>query len=300
MDQNIAFCLICGSAQLRKLTGYEKDHLVACKGCSFVFSNRRPSKEELDTVYGGYSREVSRTRATLLKMEKTALWLKSISNAKRVIDIGCGDGEFLRIFKELGCEVFGTEYDKKTEDICRGKGIIMLPGGVKPSMGDGQVPGSFDLALLTEVIEHINNPVDVIEHLACVLKRGGLLYVTTPNFAGIERRILGAQWCMFAYPEHISYYSPTTLDLVLRNCGFEKVFIRTENISVFRMIQFLNRRKESAGMSAQRDPEQVSAAAQNAVQNSKILSLAKSMVNAMLNCTGTGTSLTAAYRLIGK
>ncbi|MFZ2739263.1 MAG: class I SAM-dependent methyltransferase [Burkholderiaceae bacterium] len=299
MKSKIANCLICESEQLRNMKGYEKDHLVTCEMCSFVFSNMKPSQEELDKVYGGYSREVARTETTLQKMGEVALGLKNLSKAKRVIDIGCGDGEFLSIFKGLGCEVFGTEYDPRTEEICRNKGITMLQGGVMPSLGGCENPERFDLVVFTEVIEHINNPIDVIENISHLLKRDGLLYVTTPNFASLERWVLRAQWGMICYPEHISFYSPGTLNAILRRCGYEKVSLRTENISVFRIIQFLNRRKVSAGSNSHRDSEKVAAAAQTAVQNSFVLLFIKKIVNAILDVTGTGTSLIAVYRKVG-
>jgi hypothetical protein len=74
------------------------------------------------------------------------------------------------------------------------------------------------------------------------------------------------------------------------------VSLRTENISVFRIIQFLNRRKFSAGSNSHRDPEAVAAAAQTAVQNSAVLLSVKKIINTILNITGTGTSLIAVYR----
>ena len=281
------------------MKGYEKDHLVNCEKCSFVFSNVKPSKVELDKVYGGYSREVGRTETTLQKMRDLALSLKNLSKAKRVIDIGCGDGEFLNMFKGLGCEVFGTEYDPRTEEICRNKGITMLPGGVTPSLGECESPEQFDLVIFTEVIEHINNPIDVIKNISNLLKSGGVLYVTTPNFASLERKALRGKWGMIAYPEHISFYSPRTLNSILRKCGYEKVSLRTENISVFRIIQFFNLRKVSAGLISQRDPEEVAAAAQMAVKNSVTLSFTKKIINAILDITGMGTSLIAVYRKVG-
>lgn len=296
MKSVIERCLICDSAQLRTLIGYEKDHLVTCKTCSFVFSNQRPTQEELDKVYGGYSRDICRTETTLRKMEEAATSLKQISTAGRVIDIGCGDGEFLSFFKKMGCSVFGTEYDPRTEEICRNKGVTMLRGGVMPSLDECMPPEKFDLVIFTEVIEHINNPLEVIGNISRLLKPGGVLYITTPNFASLERRVLGPQWGMIAYPEHISFYSPKTMDTVLKKCGYEKLSLRTENISVFRIIQFLNRRKIGTGSTTQLSPEDVAAAAQSAVQGNALLLLAKRCVNAILDLTGTGTSLIAIYR----
>jgi hypothetical protein len=63
-EKKISNCLICGSQNLQNLDGYQKDHLCTCNNCAFVFSNINPSQEELDKVYGGYSREVLRTEIT--------------------------------------------------------------------------------------------------------------------------------------------------------------------------------------------------------------------------------------------
>lgn len=296
MNETIQSCLICGSPDLRRKVGYEKDHLVTCRGCSFVFSNLRPSQQELNEVYGNYSRQEARTEITLRKMGETAAFLKKLSNARRVIDIGCGDGELLRHFRDLGCEVYGTEFDPKAEEICKEKGISMLPGGTMPILRERENAENFDLAILTEVIEHINNPLEVLDNISQMLRKGGVLYITTPNFASAERKVLGANWGMICYPEHISYYSPGTLDWLLKHCGYEKVLCRTENISVFRIIQFFKRHKSNARSETGLDPERISAWAQNAVQESAFLMLAKKAINAVLNATDTGSSLIAVYK----
>lgn len=289
-------CLLCSGTELRVLPGYEKDHLVACKSCAFTFSARHPTSEELDKVYGSYQRDFVRTEMTLQKMRETARRLKDASQARRVIDVGCGDGEFLRCFGELGCEVFGSEYGAEAEEVCRRKGITMLVGGVMPSMPVGYPEAGFDLAIFTEVIEHVQNPREVLGNLWQLLRPGGLLYVTTPNFASLERRMIGPQWGMIAYPEHLSYYSPDTLDYALRMAGFERISLSSENVSLFRIVQYLNRRKSTAQGGGRLDAESMSAVAQKAVQGNVVLRLVKRMINACLRWTGSGTSLVALYR----
>jgi 2-polyprenyl-3-methyl-5-hydroxy-6-metoxy-1,4-benzoquinol methylase len=296
LSRKIESCLICDSRELHGLPGYERDHLVACDACSFVFSNMRPSREELDKVYSGYSRDAERTEATLQKMRRTVANLKNLSEARRVLDIGCGDGEFLSLFRDLGCQVYGTEYDARTEEVCRKKGIAMLPGGVIPLLDDSGLIESFDLVVFTEIIEHINNPLDVVRNISRLLRKGGILYITTPNFASLERRVLGPQWGMICYPEHISFYSPRTINHLMRKCGYQKLSLRTENVSIFRIVQFLNQRKLGARLTGGLDPERVAAAAQNAVQRRPGLVLAKKAINTALNATGAGTSLIAMYR----
>jgi SAM-dependent methyltransferase len=296
-DRNIAACLLCGSPSFQRMKGYEKDHLVRCRACSFVFSGIRPTPAELDAAYSGYSRDNARTDATSSKMRRTAETLVRLASARKVIDIGCGDGTFAAIFKVLGCDTYGTEYDERTQRLCEGKGLRMLPGGVIP-----QVPaadfGSFDLVIFTEVIEHINNPREVLAHISRLLRKGGCLYVTTPNFASVDRLLMGPEWGMIKYPEHIALWTPRTLSGFLRGRGYEKVFQRTENVSVYRIVQYLDRRKAGRSSKPAFDPEALSDRAQDYVGRSRFLSFAKRVVNVGLDLTGTGCSLIALYRKV--
>jgi 2-polyprenyl-3-methyl-5-hydroxy-6-metoxy-1,4-benzoquinol methylase len=84
------------------------------------------------------------------------------------------------MFKNYGCEVYGTEFNKRAEDICRRKGIKILSGGLMPKVESNLYKG-FDLIILTEVIEHINNPRDIINNISNLLKQDGYLYITTPK-----------------------------------------------------------------------------------------------------------------------
>ena len=168
----------------------------------------------------------------------------------------------------------------------------MLGGGLKPLL-PADIPG-FDLIVFTEVIEHINNPKQVLSHFHSLLSPGGLLFVTTLNFASLERYVLGSNWGMIMYPEHISYYTPRTLDAVCTRCGFRAVEIFTENISLYRVVQFLNLFRKGAKF----DAEGASARAQAFVSNNSVGAGIKSVINAGLRATGSGSSLVAVYRKV--
>lgn len=290
-DRQIRQCLVCDHEALPAMRGYEKDHLVRCERCGFVFANQRPTQEELDVVYGRYTRRYERTAATLAKMQATADELAARTGARRVLDIACGDGTFVSMFR--GCETYGTEYDTEVEELARSKGVHTLPGGLLPEVPP-ELLGTFDLVIFTEVIEHINHPQEVLAHISRLLKVGGCLYITTPNFASLERRILGPAWGMISYPEHIAFWSPRTLDRLLRQGGYTRVFNRSENLSVFRIVQFLNDRTRREGTAL--DPTQVSDAAQEALGKHAVLGSLKQGANHLLRLSGSGSSLIALYR----
>ena len=95
----------------------------------------------------------------------------------------------------------------------------MYAGILKP--GD-IVEGDFDVIVSSETIEHINNPRQEISNIHQLLRKGGLLYVTTPNFNSYVRRFTKAQYDIIKYPEHLSYYTKKTLNKLLKQTGFKK------------------------------------------------------------------------------
>ena len=284
-------CLICESAALKPLKNYEKDHLVRCRQCSFVFSALRPTEDELYQTYAAYQRGSNPpTSITLEKLRTRAKWLCGKTNVRTVLDVGCGDGYFLAVFSEMGCKTYGTEFDRESAMAAEAKGATMLEGGLTPLLPEN-IAG-FDVIIFTEVIEHINNPHTILNHFYGLLNPGGLLFITTPNFDGIERFVLGPNWGMIMYPEHISYYSATTLNDVVTSTGMKKIKTYTENISLFRIIEFVNRFRKGGAINA----ENVSAQTQALVAGNKLVQLTKSCLNGVLGLTNIGSSIVAAYQ----
>jgi 2-polyprenyl-3-methyl-5-hydroxy-6-metoxy-1,4-benzoquinol methylase len=290
-NSEIKNCLICNYDTFKPLLGYEKDHLVKCKKCSFVFSNLRPTESELYQVYSAYQRGANPpTIATLDKLRSRAKRLLENINAKVVLDVGCGDGDFLAVFSEMGIETYGTEFDSESSTMSASKGAVMLNGGLIPILPN-EISG-VDVIIFTEVIEHINNPQPVLRNFYEIMNAGALLYITTPNFSSLERILLGPKWGMIAYPEHISYYSPKTLDNILSQNGFKKIENYTENVSLYRIFQFINRVNNSAEF----DPEKISAQAQALTSGNKVFGMIKSVINAGLRLTNMGSSIVAVYQ----
>jgi SAM-dependent methyltransferase len=135
-----------------------------------------------------------------------------------------------------GIQTYGTEYVGESAKAAAGRGVEVIPGGLTPQLPN-QING-FDAILFTEVIEHINNPLEIASHFFGLLKPGGLFYITTPNSGSIESRSLGPDWGIVMYPEHLCYYTPETLHRLLRQAGFQKISVFSKNISFFRLAQY--------------------------------------------------------------
>ena len=96
-------------------------------------------------------------------------------------------------------------------------------------------PGSFDVVTSFEVIEHVMDPGDELRRMHQVLRPGGLLYLTTPNYRCVGHWMAGADWSVVNYPEHLSLFTPRTMKRLLRQRNFAPLRIRTTGIDLMRI-----------------------------------------------------------------
>jgi len=276
-------CTVCGGTRLRPMSGYERFHLGQCARCGFVFALAIPTLEELERHYQGYGRNDYLSPLTIAAYHKVLDSFEPYRKTNRLIDVGCGIGYFLEVAKERGWEVHGTEFTDKAVEICTAKGISMRKGPLDPA---NYPEGSFDVITSFEVIEHINNPREELSYFNTLLRKGGLVYLTTPNFNSLERLYLKDRYNVIAYPEHLSYYTPSTLTRVFKGAGFKRKSVQTTGIS-------LSRFKSSQGkataklISAESDDERL----RQQISSNPMLGIAKDAVNATLTLFGVGNSL---------
>lgn len=212
-------CLLCGSTSLKPMMRYAAFHLVRCRNCSFIFSQRIPTEEELINHYNQYGRDDYLSPVTVKRFHEILDQLEKFRDTNNMIDVGCGIGYFLEAARDRGWKVFGTEYTDEAVRICRSKGISMQQGKLNPG---NYSPGFFDVIISIEVIEHINNPNEEAGNFSAILRKEGAVYLTTPNFNSLSKMILKEKWNVLAYPEHLSYYTPKTIARLFTQHGFEK------------------------------------------------------------------------------
>ena len=290
-------CPLCerdlSEAGFEAMPAFARDHIGRCGACGFAFSLLVPSAEDYARVYGSYDyahEDEARTDHNRQREAALADRLMPYKQNGKVIDVAAGAGRFLEHFQARGFACYATEFDARLEEMLRRKGFTVVAGGTVPETD----PDTFDIVLFTEIIEHINDPMVVLRRLWDILRPGGCIYVTTPNFNSLERRLLGPDWGMICWPEHITYWTPRTLEKAMRRAGFRRRWRTVENISPYRVLQALKRGRLS-GMVGSVSEQEFSDRAQQQVAGSKLLSLAKSIVNAGLNATRLGSSIKAIY-----
>jgi glycosyltransferase involved in cell wall biosynthesis/SAM-dependent methyltransferase len=208
--------------------------VVRCDNCGLVFLNPQPSDDELARIYGanyflGSDSEAGRQAVAEIKGATASLYLSEIRRYRgpasgRLLEIGCGDGDFLVLAEAEGWQVTGIEYSSAACDKTRKrlKTGEVLCGELKAS----ELPAaSFDLCVISDVLEHVRAPLDFLSEIHRVLKPGGILFVATPSIDSWSARFMRQKWMEFK-AEHVTYFDRQTLQMALFRAGFRDVIVQ--------------------------------------------------------------------------
>jgi 2-polyprenyl-3-methyl-5-hydroxy-6-metoxy-1,4-benzoquinol methylase len=271
-------CLLCQSKALDPLPEeYAHAYLVQCKSCGLVFGSRIPTQEELQAHYAQYPRNTSISPVTVKRYEELLEKMEPWRKTNKILDVGCGDGHFLEAAKRKGWDVYGTEFTDEAIASCRAKGINMFKGSIQ-----SYNENNFDVITSFEVLEHINDGREHVRKIHSLLRAGGLFYFTTPNFSSLSRKKLGGKWNVIEYPEHLTYYTTSTITRLLTEAGFKKRSMRTTGFSP----QRFNLSKGTATRPGNSDES-----LRLAIEEKAHLRLAKNIANGLLNLFRAGDTL---------
>lgn len=141
----------------------------------------------------------------------------------RLLDVGCGEGQFLAEMGSMGWEAEGIDPTADAVESARRRGVRVTQGDLTDVALD---EGAFDAITFRLVLEHIPDPVGALGACHRALKEGGLLWVATPNLDSDASRAFGDAWIFVAAPRHAVLHTPASLQRLLRRCGFEPVLMR--------------------------------------------------------------------------
>jgi 2-polyprenyl-3-methyl-5-hydroxy-6-metoxy-1,4-benzoquinol methylase len=142
----------------------------------------------------------------------------------RILDVGCGDGYFLKYMKDNGWETYGVEpgevASKYAKDVLK---VNVFNGELKEASYPNKY---FDVITLFEVLEHLHDPSANLSEIGRVLKEDGLLITTVPNFAGFSYKIFKERRVAIDAPRHLYHFSQKTLGKILEKMEFKVLKIK--------------------------------------------------------------------------
>jgi len=150
---------------------------------------------------------------------RSVLWLHAKWRG-RLLDVGCGSGDFLKCMQELGWDVMGVEADRVAAENAK-----LAVGSQKIYTGqfeDISFPkNGFDVITMVHVVEHVIDPAGTIQKCFSLLKPGGLLIIVTPNANSLGRRFFGRFWVGWDIPRHIHIFNTQNLSQLAVDTGFQ-------------------------------------------------------------------------------
>ena len=243
-------CPVCASSRLRYAFSHEGRRVTRCSDCQFIFLNPQPSDEDLASIHDeqyslGSDNDQGRRRADDMKRETARLYLGEIrryrgSASGHLLEIGCGDGNFLVEAEVAGFEVTGVEHSPAACANARRRirGAIHCGEIENQSLEEEQ----FDLCILADVIEHVRDPIRFLKTVHKLLKPGGSIFLTTCSLDSWSAKVLKEHWMEFKV-EHLMYFDRGTMQTALLRAGFDQIVV--EPGWKFLSFEYVARRFES-------------------------------------------------------
>lgn len=154
--------------------------------------------------------------------------VKSAIESINALDVGSATGYFRKAMEDCGIQHFGIDLSRHAINLCRQTfGFDTWQGSVF-DLPDFAQSKKFDLITLWDTIEHFDDAIPVVRLLADHMNNGGVLVVRTPNLMAIEADILGDMYYSYKL-EHILYFSPYSLGLLMDLCGLKPLYVDTSS-----------------------------------------------------------------------
>ena len=257
-------CDFCGSRDVvREFIRADNMYVVECAKCGLAYLNPRPRPDFISRFYekdyftgesadrgeGGLRLNLDMSSSESAEYNKDIPRVIQIINdkfgglqGKKVLEIGCATGDLLAKIKKAGGHAKGLEISGFAADIARKRGLDVTTGTIENFADDHR--GNFDIVIALEVIEHVLSPTVFLKHCAALIRPGGLLLISTPNYACARR--FGKEWLGFNTSfEHIYFFSLKVLIRMASKSEFALKYIESsKSLGGTRTLNLMTRQYE--------------------------------------------------------
>ena len=235
--EKISKCLICGNTEFSLLfsctdfvaTG-ESFEISCCKECSFLFTNPRPSVNEIERYYQSnkYISHSKDKRGLMYKIydivrnysiKKKIALIKNFHPNGELMDLGCGLGDFLNGVHKDGT-FNATGVDVSIDAIKYVKEHFGLAVQHEKNL-DQFDENSFDIITQWHVLEHVHFLNERIVQLKRLLKLNGTLFIAVPNSNSWDAKHYKMFWDAYDVPRHLYHFNQKTFHLLMKKHGLK-------------------------------------------------------------------------------
>jgi SAM-dependent methyltransferase len=225
----VTSCLLCRGSEFKLFIREGEWQYLRCLNCGLVFLDPQPSQGFLQSHYQDYlpadpqGIESWRKLMAPVFAKSARLIQEVIPVPGRLLDIGCGYGFFLEKMAQRGWQVEGIEISATGLSYAREK--LELNVSESPLPRPDWQDNCYDVITLFYVIEHVQNPMDVLREAHRLLRTGGLLVLRWPHTAPIIRMLWpwAERMKLYQAPSHLFDFSPVTIYKILDQLDFREI-----------------------------------------------------------------------------
>lgn len=222
-------CAICREAARFYLM---KDDFAfyRCSRCGFIFVHPAPSDTTQIYSEDYFSGATSGFGYVDYENDKVAMvpfftavldTLENLSSRRgTLLDVGAATGFFMKLASGRGWQARGLEVSPYAVKTARASNLDISQG----TLESVALPGNyFDAITMLDLLEHVSQPIEALRLSSGLLRRGGILFINTPDTASWWAKFFGRRWHAYCPPEHLSYFNSQNLCRLLINNSFEIV-----------------------------------------------------------------------------
>jgi 2-polyprenyl-3-methyl-5-hydroxy-6-metoxy-1,4-benzoquinol methylase len=201
---------------------------VRCPNCGLLCIHPMPTTEIITSFYDADYYGLGETkfiswmdliRGICLKRRAKHVFSTTAQKLNRILDVGAGDGRFLKYMHNLGYEIYGTELPGQAYDrAALIKDINLFACDITDA---GFAPESFDIITIWHVLEHIREPSKTIRYCQTLLRPDGILVIEVPNMGNWQNRAIGNNAFHLDPPRHLYQFNDSSLTTLIENAHFK-------------------------------------------------------------------------------
>lgn len=138
---------------------------------------------------------------------------------RKLLEVGCGSGQMLKSMRDLGWDVAGVDFDPHCQAITQETGIPVYQGDL---LEQNLPPNSFDVIVMSHVIEHLPNPIETLQECLRLLRPEGRLIAITPNTKGYIHHHMKQASLHLDPPRHLHLFTASALQQIAHKAGFKQ------------------------------------------------------------------------------
>ncbi len=225
-------CPICKTAELAFYFKYNATQSIyKCNQCTLQFLSPQLDDVALTKLYSenyylawGLKGDAENESIKHMKISTFNLRLDLISKFRKsgkILDVGCATGYFLEAAKIKGYKSYGVEFSDYSANIAKTKfgDANIFKGTLEECQFEN---GSFDVIAMSDLIEHVRNPIETLQKAHQLLNEHGIIMIMTPDTSSLSYKLMKQKWTHYKL-EHFYYFNKQALQQAALQSGFKLI-----------------------------------------------------------------------------